>query len=283
MKNDQDGSSCLPKHVYANPKEPSICAVLSGHVRTSATVLPQWVCPLMTWERTPFVRGFRLRSPTLLVDLKQFQCGYGLGGAWAAFRNDTFLLVLEVTNMLDEQQRSFYPSTFRCVLPFLLASIVHHQEWLRSTLHTSHPLFLSLLWTSGVVQQLTPRWTWNGKIHAVPQGFEFPTCKVIDLWNLWWLGIPTEKIGPLRRLKTWDISRAGAGNLSKARHVINTIVSFSNLSGSDMERLALSKLHEQFRPCFLRASQWTYGEMTSEELRHQTKSLLEMAKASQKQ
>ncbi|ETV89803.1 hypothetical protein H310_15367, partial [Aphanomyces invadans] len=29
MKNDQDGSSCLPRHVYANPNNPSICAVLS--------------------------------------------------------------------------------------------------------------------------------------------------------------------------------------------------------------------------------------------------------------
>ena len=28
MKNDQEGKMCYPKHVYANPKQPSICAIL---------------------------------------------------------------------------------------------------------------------------------------------------------------------------------------------------------------------------------------------------------------
>ncbi|KAH9150902.1 hypothetical protein AeRB84_006361, partial [Aphanomyces euteiches] len=29
MKNDQEGKLCYPKHVFANPKQPAICAVLS--------------------------------------------------------------------------------------------------------------------------------------------------------------------------------------------------------------------------------------------------------------
>jgi hypothetical protein len=28
MKNDQDGSACMPRHVYANPMDPEICPIL---------------------------------------------------------------------------------------------------------------------------------------------------------------------------------------------------------------------------------------------------------------
>ncbi|KAF0706221.1 hypothetical protein AaE_014233 [Aphanomyces astaci] len=44
---------------------------------------------------------------------------------------------------------SFYPSTFRSAIPYLLASLVHHQAWLKRNLHHSHPLFLSPVWLSG--------------------------------------------------------------------------------------------------------------------------------------
>ena len=298
------------------------------------------------------------------------------------------LSVVEWESVLPGFQ-AFYPSTFRCVLPFLLASIVHHRDYLRTTLHASHPFFLSLLWTSGVVDKLSPKvelgsmtncasslsasgipphvtlgyrlskvesgladlassvqagfqllpdqlcssvvaaladvpsvevnrssiddelcrrtetlfnqvesflqrstvsttaathsqldisaccgneetaawqtWTYGGKIHVVPEGFIFPTCKVIDMWNLWWLGIPTQRIGPLRRLKSWDVSRAAAGNLSKARHVVHTIVSFSSLDASHVQRLSAPLLHEQFGLCFRLACEWVYDSLSMNE------------------
>ena len=34
-----------------------------------------------------------------------------------------------------------YPSSFQRVIPYLLASIVYHQDWIRSTLPANHPLF----------------------------------------------------------------------------------------------------------------------------------------------
>jgi hypothetical protein len=46
------------------------------------------------------------------------------------------------------------PDTFKRALPFLLASICHHEEWLRSTLPTHHPLFTAPLFTSGTLQSL---------------------------------------------------------------------------------------------------------------------------------
>ena len=37
------------------------------------------------------------------------------------------------------------PETFKRALPFLLASICYHEQWLRSTLPTHHPLFATYL------------------------------------------------------------------------------------------------------------------------------------------
>jgi hypothetical protein len=48
------------------------------------------------------------------------------------------------------------PNSFRQALPFLLASICYHEEWLRSTLPSHHPLFCSALFQSGEIEVLRP-------------------------------------------------------------------------------------------------------------------------------
>jgi len=48
-----------------------------------------------------------------------------------------------------------YPATFRPVIPFLLASIVFHKQWLIDNLHANHPLFISPLWTSVIFNNLS--------------------------------------------------------------------------------------------------------------------------------
>jgi hypothetical protein len=48
------------------------------------------------------------------------------------------------------------PDTFKRALPFLLASICHHEEWLRLTLPPHHPLFSSPLFVSGALATLKP-------------------------------------------------------------------------------------------------------------------------------
>ena len=50
---------------------------------------------------------------------------------------------------------TFYPDTFRVALPFLLASLVYHRQWLQDTLPAAHPLFKQRVWTSGIVQRLS--------------------------------------------------------------------------------------------------------------------------------
>jgi hypothetical protein len=48
------------------------------------------------------------------------------------------------------------PATFKRALPFLLASICYHEQWLKSTLPAHHPLFSTYLFASGAVAILKP-------------------------------------------------------------------------------------------------------------------------------
>ena len=58
----------------------------------------------------------------------------------------------------DEIMPSYanYPESFQTCIPFLLASLVYHQDWLRSHLHQSHPLFSQRVFTSGSLERLKP-------------------------------------------------------------------------------------------------------------------------------
>ena len=51
---------------------------------------------------------------------------------------------------------TYYPSTFREVIPYQLASLVYHQPFLAKLLEKNpkHPLFLQRVWTSGTLLRL---------------------------------------------------------------------------------------------------------------------------------
>ena len=51
---------------------------------------------------------------------------------------------------------SFYPLNFREVIPYLLASLVHHRTFLDDLRirHPRHPLFLQRVWTTGILYRL---------------------------------------------------------------------------------------------------------------------------------
>jgi len=49
---------------------------------------------------------------------------------------------------------TFYSVVFRVAIPFLLASIVFHQDWIKGNFPENHHLFYSRLFTSGIVQRL---------------------------------------------------------------------------------------------------------------------------------
>lgn len=50
-----------------------------------------------------------------------------------------------------------YPQSFLPVLPFLLASLCYHHEFLKCTLHKGHPLRSQPVWTSGVLSRLSDK------------------------------------------------------------------------------------------------------------------------------
>ncbi|ETV69689.1 hypothetical protein H257_14552 [Aphanomyces astaci] len=47
----------------------------------------------------------------------------------------------------EAAQPTFYPSSFRQITPFLVASLSHHYIWLQHNLGKHHPLFLAPIWT----------------------------------------------------------------------------------------------------------------------------------------
>ncbi len=49
-----------------------------------------------------------------------------------------------------------YPSSFRNCLEYLISIIAHHYDYLANSLHRSHPIFSSRVWTNGLLDRLRP-------------------------------------------------------------------------------------------------------------------------------
>jgi hypothetical protein len=67
--------------------------------------------------------------------------------------NDSILTLTEWEQILPGYS-SFYPKSFRPVIPFLLASLVFHQSYLAEKLPRNHALFTQRVWTSGILTRL---------------------------------------------------------------------------------------------------------------------------------
>lgn len=68
-------------------------------------------------------------------------------------------------------------------------------------------------------------WTWNGKIHFVPQNFVFPSkCNVKSVYMLWFYGNKSERMAPLYKLSSCDLTeKSSKGHLSKTMTIMNMI------------------------------------------------------------
>ena len=71
-------------------------------------------------------------------------------------RDGSILTVAEWENIVPGYI-DYFPSDFRPVISYLLASLIHHKQWLMCTLPEEHPLFLSTVWISGVMEKLAPK------------------------------------------------------------------------------------------------------------------------------
>ena len=92
-------------------------------------------------------------------------------------------------------------------------------------------------------------WTWKGRFHPVPEGFRFPKCTTKAVWDLWWDGLPVERIKPLRHLKSFDLSRADGNNMSKARKVLKALT--GELTDEDVSALSISDRDNLFQDRYL--------------------------------
>ncbi|KAH9151940.1 hypothetical protein AeRB84_005565 [Aphanomyces euteiches] len=207
-KHDQEGINNVPRHVYANVFQPSICPILSLAIlvftrgvrleNTSRLVFDQnakdrfssWLSRACAENRQQFellglpIEDFGTHSfrkgvaseisntpggpPAVNVWLR---AGWTLGSVqgryiFAGDGGDQFVgraatglnvhgsefasLPPHFDHKSSEYQifeeilpgfATFYPSSFRCIVPFLLASLTYHREWLESNLPKKHILF----------------------------------------------------------------------------------------------------------------------------------------------
>ena len=224
MKNDQVGKNGYARHVYANPKDPVICPVLSfalvvftrGYSRddseryafgkNSKDKFAKWLHKVLRECADTIVtmglhfdelgsHSFRKGVATLLANCPGgpeainiwLRAGWSLGpvqsryifqgaggdqfvGRVAAGHNinDPDFAVLPphfdtsegAVLTLDEWRDilpgydTFYPKSFQVALPYLLASLAYHKDWLQDTLPSGHPLFNQRVWTSSILVRL---------------------------------------------------------------------------------------------------------------------------------
>jgi hypothetical protein len=64
---------------------------------------------------------------------------------------------------------------------------------------------------------------WGGRMHMVPQGWQFPSTDLKATWHLWHFGHVEDRIRPLRYLKKFDLSGNSITRWSKTNGVIKAI------------------------------------------------------------
>lgn len=83
--------------------------------------------------------------------------------------SDGPILTLEQWEDIIPGYRTYYPSSFHQVIPFLLASLVYHKQWLVNTLPNAHPLFNSRVWSSPIFDSLSDK-VLSGNGHNATSG-----------------------------------------------------------------------------------------------------------------
>jgi len=71
--------------------------------------------------------------------------------------SDGPILTVEEWEEILPNYSTFYPATFRVALAYMLASLVYHQDWMMENFPPNHPIFISRVWTSGVLNRLKPK------------------------------------------------------------------------------------------------------------------------------
>jgi hypothetical protein len=77
---------------------------------------------------------------------------------------------------------------------------------------------------------------WDGKLHALPQDFDFPSVDTLSAWKLWWFGNPALGYPPFRRISSHDLSTKKKRNtLSEWKAMMRVIV--DSVENNSVERI----------------------------------------------
>ena len=98
----------------------------------------------------------------------------------------------------------------------------------------------------------------DNKFHRVPSGFVWPSYSTFNMWNLWFNGDASSKIGPFRRIDTRDDlpAKICRTNRSRTVKVVSALVAIA-LSGEliddekDVDRSNYSAVFDYAYPLLL--------------------------------
>ncbi|CAK4320853.1 unnamed protein product [Aphanomyces euteiches] len=78
--------------------------------------------------------------------------------------------------------------------------------------------------------EVNPPW-WSKENQSQIANVTCPRGKLFDMWNLWWGGLPTQKLPPLRLRSAKDFSRSvDRVSYSKLSKVMKTLLSYSDVN-----------------------------------------------------
>ena len=94
--------------------------------------------------------------------------------------------------------------------------------------------------------------TWGGRFHKVPEGFRFPGSNVRTLWEMWFVGIPLQRIGPLKGLTGKSLANKRDHTLlSKAKFVLKQLIEASGVTESELIGMTIQQRDAIFETSFV--------------------------------
>ena len=112
---------------------------------------------------------------------------------------------------------------------------------------------------------------WGGRYHFFPSTFNFPKGNVKLLWDLWWIGQPSDSIAPYKKLRSYDLKLSDRTNWSKCTYVITTLVEDAIRLGEiesakDVESMRPSRRDSLFSAVFMNMCKDVFNEDDVEKL-----------------
>ena len=84
-----------------------------------------------------------------------------------------------------------------------------------------------------VESQIPPNlFVWGGRFNNFPETFDFPPGGVLQAWQWWFLGNPSQQYRPLKELRTTDLSTTNKKKRwSDYKYVIQTLIILIDTAG----------------------------------------------------